>query len=69
MVTIAPSPSPSPSPYPYPYPYPSPYPTKPEMFQPDVMVEDDKWCPLGKMGKVRPLLFDVTNGGWVSILA
>ena len=48
---------------------PPPPPTKPEMFQPDVMVEDDKWCPLGKMGKVRPLLFDVTNGGWVSILA
>ena len=51
------------------HPPPPPPPTKPEMFQPDVMVEDDKWCPLGKMGKVRPLLFDVTNGGWVSILA
>ena len=42
--------------------------TSPEMFQPDVMVEDEKWYPLGKMGKVRPLLFDVSNGGWVSIL-
>ena len=39
-----------------------------EMFQPDVMVEDEKWYPLGKMGMVRPLLFDVTNGGWISIL-
>ena len=45
----------------------SPY-TCPEMFQPDVMVEDEKWYPLGKMGKVRPLLFDVANGGWISIL-
>ena len=39
-----------------------------EMFQPDVMVEDNKWYALGKMGKVRPLMFDVANGGWVSIL-
>ncbi len=45
----------------------SPY-THPEMFQPDVLVEDEKWYALGKMGKVRPLLFDVSNGGWVSIL-
>ena len=42
--------------------------THPEMFQPDVMVEDNKWYALGKMGKVRPLLFDVANGGWISIL-
>ena len=42
--------------------------TRPEMFSPDVMVEDEKWYALGKMGKVRPLMFDVTNGGWVSIL-
>ena len=46
---------------------PSPY-ARPEMFDAAVMVEDEKWYPLGKMGKVRPLLFDVTNGGWVSIL-
>ncbi len=39
-----------------------------EMFDPGVLVEDEKWYPLGKMGKVRPLLFDVSNGGWVSIL-
>ena len=45
----------------------SPY-TLPEMFQPDVLVEDNKWYALGKMGKVRPLLFDVANGAWVSIL-
>lgn len=45
----------------------SPY-VRPEMFAPDVMVEDEKWYPLGKLGKVRPLLFDVTNGGWISIL-
>jgi len=54
MVTIAASPSPF---------------TRPEMFQPDVMAEDDKWYPLGKMDTVRPLLFDLTNGGRVSILA
>jgi 2,4'-dihydroxyacetophenone dioxygenase len=45
----------------------SPY-VRPELFDPDVMVEDDKWYALGQMGKVRPLLFDVTNGGWISIL-
>ena len=45
----------------------SPY-TVPEMYQPDVMVMDNKWYGLGKMGMVRPLLFDVANGGWVSIL-
>lgn len=49
--------------------------TRPEMFAPDVMVEDDKWYPLPHRGNdhplrgmVRPLLFDVTNGGWISIL-
>ena len=46
---------------------PSPY-TRPEMFEADVMVEDKKWYAFGKLGMVRPLLFDVTNGGWVSIL-
>ncbi len=46
---------------------PSPF-TRPEMFEPDVMVIDRKWYSLGKLGMVRPLLFDVTNGGWVSIL-
>ena len=46
---------------------PSPY-ARPEMFDGDALVEDEKWYPLGKLGKVRPLLFDVTNGGWVSIL-
>ena len=45
----------------------SPY-TLHEMYQPDVMVMDNKWYGLGKMGMVRPLLFDVANGGWVSIL-
>lgn len=45
----------------------SPY-AHPEMFQPDVFVEDEKWYSLGKMGKVRPLMFDIANGGWVSIL-
>ena len=39
-----------------------------EMFEPDVMVEDEKWYALGKMGMVRPLMFDVANGGWISIL-
>ena len=46
---------------------PSPY-ARPEMFDGGALVEDEKWYPLGKLGKVRPLLFDVTNGGWVSIL-
>ena len=45
----------------------SPY-TQPELFDPDVFVEDEKWYSLGKLGKVRPLMFDVANGGWVSIL-
>lgn len=46
---------------------PSPF-TRPEMFEADVMVLDKKWYSLGKLGMVRPLMFDVTNGGWVSIL-
>lgn len=40
----------------------------PEIFQPDVMQMDNKWFPLAKIGNVRPLLFDITNGGWISIL-
>ncbi len=49
--------------------------TRPEMFLPDVMTLDEKWYPLPNVGNehplkgmVRPLLFDVTNGGWISIL-
>ena len=49
--------------------------TRPEMFEPDVMTHDDRWYPLPHRGNdhpldgwVRPLLFDVTNGGWISIL-
>ncbi len=42
--------------------------TRAEMFDPNVFNDDEKWYPLGKMGKVRPLLFDVSNGGWISIL-
>lgn len=49
--------------------------TRPEMFAPDVMTLDDRWYPLPNIGNehplrgmVRPLLFDVTNGGWISIL-
>lgn len=42
--------------------------TIPEMFQADVMTHDRAWYPIGELGHVRPLLFDVTQGGWVSIL-
>ncbi|MBN9427061.1 MAG: 2,4'-dihydroxyacetophenone dioxygenase family protein [Burkholderiales bacterium] len=49
--------------------------TRPEMFLPDVMTMDGKWYPLPNVGNehplrgmVRPVLFDVTNGGWVSLL-
>ena len=49
--------------------------TRPEMFSPDVMTVDERWIPLPPIGNehplkgmVRPLLFDVTNGGWISIL-
>jgi len=42
--------------------------TNPEMFHPDVMLDDEKWYPAAHVGKLRPLLFDVTNGGWVVIL-
>lgn len=47
---------------------PSPF-TKPEMFQPDVMTVDEKWYPAPhNTGMLRPLLFDIANGGWVVIL-
>ena len=46
---------------------PSPY-TSPEMFDADAMVFDNKWYPIGTLGHVRPLLFDVKNGGWISLL-
>jgi hypothetical protein len=49
--------------------------TRPEMFSSDVMTMDAKWYPLPHRGNdhplegwVRPLLFDVTNGGWISLL-
>ena len=50
--------------------------TRPEMFLPDVMTLDDRWYPLAHQvrndkplkGLVRPVMFDVTNGGWISIL-
>ena len=42
--------------------------TRAELFQPDLLTVDDKWFPLAQIGNVRPLLFDVTNGGWISIL-
>ena len=49
--------------------------TRPEMFLPDVMTLDERWYPLPNVGNehplrgmVRPVLFDVTNGGWISIL-
>lgn len=49
--------------------------TRPEMFSPEVMTVDDRWIPLPAIGNehplqgmVRPLLFDITNGGWISIL-
>ena len=45
----------------------SPY-TRPEMFDGDAMVEDRKWYPAGHGGMLRPLLFDVANGGWIVIL-
>ena len=46
---------------------PSPF-TLPEIFQPDCMVDDARWYPIGDIGKVRPLLFDTAHGGWISIL-
>ena len=42
--------------------------TRPEMFHADVMVDDEKWYPAGTIGKLRPLLFDIANGGWIVIL-
>lgn len=45
----------------------SPY-TRPEMFHADILTVNNKWTELSKHGKVLPLLFDVTNGAWISIL-
>ena len=42
--------------------------TRAEMFDADVWVEDEKWYPAAHHGKLRPLLFDTANGGWVVIL-
>jgi len=39
-----------------------------EMFDGDAMVEDRKWYKIGELGMVRPLVFDVKNGGWISVL-
>ena len=45
----------------------SPY-TRPEMFDPDVLTVDERWYPAAHHGMLRPLLFDIANGGWVVIL-
>ncbi len=46
---------------------PSPY-TTPEMFDGDALAHDDKWMPVGNIGHSRPLVFDVANGSWISLL-
>ena len=46
---------------------PSPF-AMPEMFQADVLEDDNKWIPVGTIGKARPLVFDVSHGSWISIL-
>ena len=42
--------------------------TIPEMFQGDVLNHDKTWMPVGAIGHSRPLLYDIKNGGWISIL-
>lgn len=42
--------------------------TLPQMFQPDILKDDDKWYPHSKMGKMRPILFDLAHGSWVTLL-
>ena len=45
----------------------SPY-TDPAMFQGNVMEVDDKWMPIRNIGHARPLVYDIKNGAWISIL-
>ena len=42
--------------------------TSPEMFDGNALEDDEKWIPVGTVGKARPLLFDVSHGSWISIL-
>ena len=42
--------------------------TLPEVFDPDVLKEDKKWYAQGAMGKLRPLLFNISNGSWITLL-
>ncbi len=42
--------------------------TVPEMFQAGVLDDDRAWMPVGNIGHSRPLMYDTTHGGWVSIL-
>lgn len=41
---------------------------RPEIFQEGALVEDNKWMPHGKLGKIRPLMFDVGTGNWIVLL-
>lgn len=42
--------------------------TIPEMFQGNVLEHDRTWMPVATIGHTRPLLFDIKNGGWISVL-
>ena len=39
-----------------------------EMFQADVLKEDEKWYPHSTLGKLRPLMFDLSGGSCVTLL-
>ncbi len=42
--------------------------TDPAMFQADVMTVDKTWMPIRDIGHTRPIIYDIKNGGWISVL-
>ena len=42
--------------------------TQPEIFQSDVLKDDNKWYASSKNGRQRPLQFNISNGSWVTLL-
>lgn len=38
-----------------------------DMFVPDILEQDETWYPVGKAGFTRPIIFDLSHGGWISL--
>ena len=42
--------------------------TAPAMFHGDVLEDGPEWAPVGTIGHQRPLVYDTSNGSWISLL-